>query len=97
MEFEWDEAKRQKVWQKHKVDLYFAARIFRGFYISRSDGRGEYGESRSISVGMVGDDCFVVVHTEREGKIRLITAWKGGRNERAAYEDHLARRNRGDA
>ena len=36
--------------------------------------RGDYGEVRFISLGMVDDECFVVVHTERGGVTRLITA-----------------------
>jgi hypothetical protein len=36
------------------------------------------------------------VHTERVGAIRLITAWKGGRNDVAIYEAGLARRAQGD-
>ena len=94
MLFEWDEAKRIQVVRKHDVDMVYAARIFSGEVLTRVDDRGDYGEERLISLGMVDNDCFVVVHTVREGVIRLITAWKGGRDERSQYQASIARRHR---
>jgi len=58
---------------------------------AKVDGRKHYGEVRYVSTGFVGDECFVVVHTERDGVIRLITAWKGGRAARAEHQASLAR------
>lgn len=92
MDFEWDEEKRQRTITKHGVDVLYAALIFEGPFLSRVDNRRDYGEERTISMGMVDDECFVVVHTERNGVIRLITAWKGGRHERAQYQESLIRR-----
>lgn len=93
MDLEWDESKRQEVKQKRLVDILYAALIFDGPVLTRIDDRKDYGEERKISVGMVEDECFIVVYTEREGCIRLITAWKGGRNERSQYQASLARGN----
>ena len=87
MDFEWDEAKRQKVIEARGVDIFFAARIFRGYVLTHSDDRQAYGEERFISLGMVGEECFVVVHTQRGNKTRLITAWKGGQDERDRYQN----------
>lgn len=92
MDFEWDEGKRAQVCREHGVDFLYAALIFEGPVLTRRDERKDYGEARMISLGMVDDECFVVVHTEREGRQRLITAWKGGRDERKDYEAGLARR-----
>jgi hypothetical protein len=50
----------------------YAALIFDGPIVSRIDDRRDYGEVRVVSMGMVGDECFVVVHTQREDRIRLI-------------------------
>ncbi|WP_174801627.1 BrnT family toxin [Martelella limonii] len=91
MEFEWDELKRLRVLDEHGVDLLYAALIFEGAVLTRVDDRRDYGERREISLGMVEGECFVDVHTERDGICRLITAWKGGRNERTIYETSLAR------
>lgn len=90
MEFEWDEDKRQAVIEKHGVDFLYAALIFEGTVLTRVDDRRDYGEVRLISLGRVGSDCYVVVHTERHGVTRLISAWKGGRDEQRQYEAGLA-------
>lgn len=91
MEFEWDETKRRRGIEKHHVDLLYAALIFEGAVLTRIDDRRDYGEVRFISLGMVDEDCFVVVHTRRQDVIRLISAWKGGRDERAIYQAGIAR------
>ena len=92
MEFEWDENKRQKIIVERDVDILHAAGIFEGEFLTRVDDRADYGEVELISLGMVEDECFVVVHTQRTGVTRLITAWKGGRDERRAYQAGIARR-----
>lgn len=91
MEFEWDENKRRRVIDEHGVDLLYAALIFESDVLTRRDDRRDYGEVRLISIGLVDDECLVVVHTERRGTTRLITAWKGGSDERAYYEAGIAR------
>lgn len=92
MEFEWDENKRRQVKQKHGVDLLYAALIFRGPVLTKRDERANYGEDRFISLGMVEDVCFIVVHTNRNEVTRLITAWKGGQLEHDQYQAGIARR-----
>jgi uncharacterized protein len=96
MELEWDEAKRAKVIAEHRVDFLYAALMFEGPVLTRIDDRRDYGEVRLISLGMVEGECFIVVHTERDGVMRLITAWKGGRDERSYYEAGIARRDQTD-
>lgn len=92
VEFEWDERKRESNHNKHKVDFLEAALIFEGPVLTKPDRRADYGEDRMVSLGKVDDECFVVVHTERNGIVRIISAWKGGRSEREKYEAGLARR-----
>lgn len=96
MEFEWDEAKREEVIKARDVDILYAALIFEGIVVTNVDDRKEYGETRFKSVGMVGSECFIVVHTQRDGITRLITAWKGGRIDRERYEASIAARSRQD-
>lgn len=96
MEFEWDENKRQQIIIERDIDMVYAASIFEGDVLTRTDVRKDYGEIREISMGLVEDECFVVVHTDRNGITRLITAWKGGRDERSEYEAGIARRNQKD-
>lgn len=96
MEFEWDEAKREKVLRERGIDFIDAAAIFEGPVFSRPDGR-EYGEDRFVGVGYAGEICIVVVYTQRGDAVRLITAWKGGRNDRAEYDARFPRTNQGNA
>ncbi len=85
MEFAWNDEKRAQNYEKHGVDLLEAALIFEGNTLTREDTRRDYGETRMISLGLVDDVPYIVVHTERDGKTRLISAWKGGRRD---YEKH---------
>jgi uncharacterized DUF497 family protein len=96
VEFEWDESKRQQVREKHGIDILYAALIFENHVLTKPDNRADYGEERLISLGIVDDECFVVVHTQRNGSMRLITAWKGGRIEYDQYQAGLARRRQED-
>lgn len=92
MEFEWDEIKPRQVHDVGGIDIVHAARIFEGHMLSRLDGRKGYGETRMVSVGLVETECFVVVHTERNGVTRLITAWIGGQRDRKRHQKSLAER-----
>lgn len=96
MDLEWDEAKRAAVIAERGVDMLYAALIFEGLVLTRPDDRADYGEARLISLGMVEGECFVVVHTPRGSAMRLITAWKGGRHERAQYQAGIAGGSQGD-
>lgn len=93
MEFEWDEDKRQSIIAEREVDILFAAAIFNGVVVTKVDKRRDYGEERLTSLGLVDGEAYVVVHTERDGVTRLITAWKGGRSGKRRYQASLARRN----
>jgi len=89
MEFEWDEKKRDQVNKKHDVDLLYAALIFVGPVIERPDERKDYGEERTIALGMIDGVPYTVVYTMRGSKTRLITAWRGGEDEREEYQNRF--------
>ena len=92
MEFEWDDEKNSANILKHGVDFIDAMLIFDTFVLSAEDRRHDYGERRVRSIGMVDDGCFVVVHTQRGSSMRLISAWKGGTDERELYSAYVSRR-----
>jgi len=79
--FEWDENKNKKNIEKHGVDFRGAQRIWFGspVEISRSTERGE---ERIVVVGEVEGVCLTVVYTERQDRIRLISARASNRKER---------------
>ena len=91
MEYEWDESKRRTALGKHGVDFQKAAFIFEGPVLTVDDRRKDYGELRQISIGVVDGEIYVVVHTDRSGVIRIISAWKGGEDDRERYYAGLAR------
>jgi hypothetical protein len=86
MRFVWNEDKRQLTIEERGVDFLYAALIFEGETLTREDNRENYGELRFISLGLIDDVPYVVVHTERDGETRLITAWKGGRKDYEKYK-----------
>jgi uncharacterized protein len=89
--FEWDDDKNLLNQQKHGVDFLEAMLIFENDVLSVEDRRQDYGERRFRSIGLVNGRCFVVVHTQRGDARRLISAWKGGINERDNYRSHVFR------
>jgi uncharacterized DUF497 family protein len=96
VDFDWDETKRSANLEKHGVDFVEIAQILEGPVMNRVDRRRDYGEVRIISTGALKGVVYVLVHTERNGITRLISAWKGGRYEREKYQARLAGRDQGD-
>lgn len=90
MHFEWDESKNDANRRKHGIDFADAASIFHSWTFSVPDLRFDYGEVRQISIGTMGDRLIVaVVHTDRAGIIRLISARPASKKERETYETAL--------
>jgi uncharacterized DUF497 family protein len=97
MDFEWDQEKNKANILKHGVDFIDAMLIFETFVLSAVDRRHDSGEQRVRSIGIVDDDCFVVVHTQRGSSVRLISAWKGGTDEGELYRAYVSRRSASQA
>lgn len=67
-----------------------ARQIFDGIVWSRIDGRLDYGETRTISIGAVEQVAIIVVaHTDRHGRIRIISARPANRKERRRYHEEI--------
>ena len=87
MDFEWDEAKNETNVRKHGISFAEAATIFAGPIVTRIDDRLDYGEVRRVSTGMMsGIVIITVVHTDRLGRNRLISARRASPSERKHYE-----------
>jgi uncharacterized DUF497 family protein len=85
--FEWDEEKNTKNLTKHGVRFELAREIFERWMLSAIDDRRDYGEVRQVSIGVTRTrDFLVVVHTERGGRQRVISARAASSEERARYE-----------
>ncbi|MBN3874710.1 BrnT family toxin [Nostoc sp. JL33] len=91
MEFEWDKNKNQQNIQKHGISFEEATEIFNGVVFTSIDQRYDYEEIREISIGSIQAVVIITVaHTDRNGKIRLISARKATPKERRTYYEYLA-------
>ncbi len=96
MDFEWDEDKNRINIAKHGIGFERAARIIDGPTDDRIDDREDYGEARVISLGVIEDILFlVVVHTDRDGVTRIISARPAKRSERRIYDREIQNRTDG--
>jgi uncharacterized DUF497 family protein len=55
------------------------------FAVEWIDDRRDYGEERVIMLGMTGGQVLTVVYTERETRIRIISARRATRYEQEIY------------
>lgn len=89
MEFEWDPKKAKVNLQKHRVSFAEAATALRdplsktGHDPDHSDEEDRYVIFGVSSTGRL----LVVAHTEREEKIRIISARLATKSERSIYEE----------
>ncbi len=85
-DFEWDAAKAVENDAKHGVSFELATLVFKDpFAIERMDDREDYGEDRFILIGLAEGALLTVVHTERNGRIRIISARQATRHEQDGY------------
>jgi hypothetical protein len=88
-EFEWDEEKNRQNLAKHGISFEEAASVFDGDYMSIED-EGSYDEVRDKTFGLVRGVLVVcVVHTDRGGVIRIISARRATPSERRMYDAHI--------
>ncbi|MBR0837830.1 BrnT family toxin [Bradyrhizobium manausense] len=86
--FEWDPEKNIGNQRKHGLSFEEAAMIFDGPVLTGSDY--STGEVRDKSFGLLGGIVVVcVIHTERNGKIRIISARKATASERKHFDVYL--------
>jgi uncharacterized DUF497 family protein len=88
VEFEWDPEKEQSNIQKHGVDFTEAATVFGDpLELTISDPDHSIGEYRFLSMGhSIRHRILVVSYTERENRIRIISARTASPKERRQYE-----------
>jgi uncharacterized DUF497 family protein len=88
MSYEWDETKRQRNVEHHKVDFLDVLPLFVSpDSIRIEDNRRDYGEDRYILLGEINGRLFQVAYTIRGAVIRIISARKGSTRERRIYDE----------
>ena len=87
LEFEWNKAKTRANFQRHGVSFDLAKTVFNDpFAIERLDDREEHGEERFVIVGAAeGKALLFVAYTEREERIRIISARRATQSEQDDY------------
>lgn len=89
MKFTWDETKRISNINKHELDFALTHWIFETDTFTFEDKRITYNEQRFITLGMLNGEVVVVVHTETENEIRVISLRKATKNEQKLYFSRL--------
>jgi uncharacterized protein len=89
MDFEWDKNKEAINRKKHGVSFHEASTVFSDpFAITFADPDHSPREQRLLTFGYsVMNRLLVVVHTYRNGQIRIISSRKTTRRERVIYEN----------
>lgn len=86
LEFEWDEEKARRNREKHGISFEEAKAVFRDpFALEFLDTRFDYGEERFITIGLSANGVLTVVNTQRDERVRLISARRATRGETDAY------------
>jgi uncharacterized DUF497 family protein len=90
-EFEWDEHKSLTNRHKHGISFEEASTIFAGPVLSYEDDSDAI-EIRERSYGLIGGAVVVcVIHTDRNGATRIISARRATKNERNLFHAYLKR------
>jgi uncharacterized protein len=73
--FEWDDRKAAANRARHGTAFETARKAFKDpFAVDELDGREEYGEDRFTLIGMADGQLLLVAYTERNDRIRIISA-----------------------
>ena len=85
--FEWDNNKAASNIRDHEgVTFAQAAAAFNDpFAVEWLDERQDYGEERSVLLGMTGGQLLYVAYSERGDNIRIISARRATRHEQDIY------------
>jgi len=89
MRFEWDEEKRRTNLSKHGLDFIDAAEVFGGETVSFLDDQFDYAETRFVSIGILDGVVMVIIHTEDDETVRLISFRRATPREEANYYENI--------
>ena len=85
-EFEWDDDKARINLADRGIDFMDVRPIFGDLEaIDEIDDREDYGEERTLRLGLVNGRVLAVCYTERGDRIRIISARKAEKREQVRY------------
>ena len=89
----WDESKRRRNIKLHGLDFEGADAIWDNFTVTREDIREDYGEKRLVTFGLLKGEVVVLVHTDRNDDIHIISLRRAEKYEARYYfeiaKDHF--------
>jgi uncharacterized protein len=88
-QFEWNPAKAKTNLAKHDVSFNEASTVFDDpMFITVLDDEHSQDEQRYITIGLSKDgQLLMVAHTERDNRVRIISARKATKNEEKFYAE----------
>ncbi len=89
MRFTWREPKRRTNLTKHGADFADAERVFTGPTFTFEDDGEDYGEQRWVTLGLLSEQVMVIVHTETENEIHVISMRKADKDEQLLFFTNL--------
>ena len=87
---EFDKILEQTSIRKHGIDFADVPTVFDGDMLTVEDDRYSYGEQRFVTFGLLQGRVIAVVHTEREGRTRIISARKATKYEQRIYFEQFS-------
>ena len=81
--------KCQTTLQRRGSDFIDAQLVFAGPTFTFEDDRENYGEHRWVTLGLLRGAVVVIVHTETEDEIRVISMRKAEKDEQLIYFSNL--------
>ena len=91
--FEWDPPKSLINKDKHGVSFREATEIWRGIHLTAENfAKAKDGEKRSITIGMIGEDIYSAIWTNRNNTFRIISVRRSRNGEKKAFLKKLRER-----
>lgn len=81
----WDQSKRQSNLRDHGLDFLGVDATWDGFTVTREDVRENYGEVRLVTLGVLESVVVVLVHTDRDEEMHVISLRKAEPYEARYY------------
>lgn len=86
MDFEFDPEKSGGNREKHGIDVHEAQEVWSDLFAVEVQAKSET-EKRFALIGTLKDKVWAVFFTERDGKVRIISARRARVNEEALYHE----------
>ena len=83
-----DPAKRQWTLEQRGLDFVDAERVFAGRTLEFQDVRRDYGEVRTVCLGLLQGRIVVIVYTKRSFYRHIISMRKANAREQRRFRDY---------